>query len=198
MLGFDRILETLESVPLLYRFIVRVWGTLPQNVKVRVLRVVNPSVTLGAVAVIVKDESDSGRQVLLGFHTYHRRQGTPWALLGGALKSRDSDTSLSSGTGVPARAIVREIKEEAGLDVEVVRLIAVDTDWRLRTMDFYFECALPGGQAWSEGCLTAEVSVLRWFPLSDLPEDMFPQHRHFLRSVWPQLESLPAVPWSAH
>ena len=199
MFNSDKILELIESSPRLHRLILKPWAFLPVSFRVRVLRMVSPSMTLGGVAVITADSaSPRGPKVLLGFHAYHWRQGAPWALLGGAVKMRDTDAFRSSVFDVPARAVVREVKEETDLDIDINRLIAVDTDWGRRTIDFFFECSL------REHCcnfknqkLNPEIRELRWFHLSNLPDDLFPQHRRFLTIVWPAAETLPTVPWSA-
>lgn len=199
MLSSDKILEFIESYPLLHRLVLKPWGLLPVSFRVSVLRLVSPSMTLGGVAVILEDSaSPNDPMVLLGFHAYHWREGSPWALLGGAVKTRDTGAFRSSVSDVPARAVVREVKEETDLDIEITRLIAVDTDWGRRTIDFFFECSLT--THWSDvqkRKLNPEISELRWFHLSNLPENLFPQHKRFLTKIWPAAATLPTVPWSA-
>ena len=192
--GTDRLLERAERRPGLYKYVVGMWNYVPARLKTSVLRRVNPKVALGAVAVIVDPYSDvDDQKVLLGHHTYHERDGTPWALLAGAVKKRDREVSD------PAQTVMREVKEETGLDIEVVKLLGIDTDWGAGTMDFYFDCALCEGYPDLEASLPSpEVDKLEWHHISNLPDDMSHQHRKWLTDVLTGLPGLPGVSWTAH
>lgn len=197
-MGFDKVLEAIERKSQVYRVLLAAWGYMPVRAKTILLRLVNPSLTLGAVAVIAHQSSSmDDPQVLLGFHTYHVRAGTPWALLGGALKTRDASAHTAT-TDVPMEALIREVKEETNLDIAIRKLLAIDIDWHKSTMDFYFECSLPDESALALGVtLSPELERLAWFNVSQLPKDMFSQHRRFLTETLPHVEQLPAVPFVA-
>ena len=81
----------------------------------------------------------------------------------------------------PADTVVREIKEETGIDAVVTDLVAVTSSSRVITyangdntmyMDHSFLCALkPGGNA--EPYVGDEESLnVGWFELDDLPEPL--------------------------
>lgn len=90
------------------------------------------------------------------------REGDKWALPGGWV---DVDQSIASNT-------VKEVSEEAGLDVEPIRLIAVlDGNKKQARRYVYGICKLfvlcqsRGGQF----CPNTETSESGWFSLDDLP-----------------------------
>lgn len=88
------------------------------------------------------------------------------------------------------------MKEETNLDIEVSKLLAIDTDWPNRTMNFYFECALRHGYPDLGAPLPRrEVTKLKWFRVSELPDDMYSPHKRFLTNVLPEIPRLPGVNW---
>ena len=121
----------------------------------------------GTVAVILDTTIDN---VLL-----HLRNDQPmWSLPGGP---PDFGESFAEG-------IIREVKEETGLDVEIVRLIGVYSEpafWifsypdgnRAHAFAAAFECRVVSGE------LAANMSDsldVKWFPVNDLPGNLMPMH----------------------
>jgi 8-oxo-dGTP diphosphatase len=106
--------------------------------------------TLASLAVI----RDSEGRFLLVRHTY---AGKRWALVGGMLEPGES----------PQEALVREVREEIGLDAEVGPLVGVYTlvpepvGYR-----FVFECGIEGAPSIADA---AELGDLGWFTLDALP-----------------------------
>lgn len=111
--------------------------------------------TLGAFAVI---RSEDGR-VLLS----HRRDLDLWNLPGGKINVDE----------LPDAAVIREVREETGLDVEVVRLTGVygRSDGRADVV-FTFECRAVGGSLEP----TTEADRHEWFHGADLPLNTIPKH----------------------
>jgi ADP-ribose pyrophosphatase YjhB (NUDIX family) len=97
-----------------------------------------------------------------------------WGLPGG---------SVEIGEAV-AEAVVREVEEETGLAVQVVRLVGVYSDPAFQVVRYpdgnvvhyvslFFECRIVGGTL-----RTCEESLeLEFFDPADLPEDVLPMHR---------------------
>ena len=159
---------------------------------------------MGAVAVLL-DADVSPPEVLLVQHSY-RRKGS-WGLPGGALESIDGDPrrprSDASPDDVIEKALQREVWEELGIEVEVVRLLRVDAvpyvpeepgPYRL---DFYYLCIPRRGfdrlrSARASGnvkSLSPEISEVRMVPLTELTEyDLFSADERFLREDLPRLE----------
>lgn len=77
--------------------------------------------------------------------------------------------------------IVREVREETGLTVEVGRLLKVTSGYRLR-IEVAHEAFLPGGPEAMAGLRLEDREILeaRLFAPDDLPENMLPAHRRLL------------------
>ena len=98
--------------------------------------------TIGAQALI---EDDAGR-VLLAQVGYPPRL---WNLPGGRV-ARDEP---------PDRAIVREVREETGLEVRVERLLTIDAR-RRNALTFCFACRVTGGELRPA---PGEIAAVAWF-----------------------------------
>jgi ADP-ribose pyrophosphatase YjhB (NUDIX family) len=110
---------------------------------------------------------------------------------GGILLQRRSDNALwglpggSVEIGESVReAILREVREETGLTVEIVRLIGVYSDPRIQIVRYpdgnvvhyvstLFACRIVAGELQTGD----ETLDLRFFDPSDLPDDLVPMHR---------------------
>ena len=97
-----------------------------------------------------------------------------WGLPGGSLEKGESVTT----------AILREVQEETGLQVEVVRLIGVYSDPAFQIVRYsdgnvvhyvtsFFECRILGGELTT----CEETLELGYFDPRNLPEDLVPIHR---------------------
>lgn len=116
---------------------------------------------LGAYAVVVDDE----RRVLLAYW----RDETRWTLPGGGVELHES----------PEEAAVREVSEETGYAVELVRLLGVDTvvvpaerrvsatDRVLRMVGVIYEARVVGGELAHE--VDGSTDEARWIPVDDVP-----------------------------
>ena len=159
---------------------------------------------MGAVAVMI-DENSSPPEVLLVKHSY-RSKGA-WGLPGGALDSIDGDPTRprndSSPDDVIEDALRREVCEELGIEVEVLRLLRADAVPYVREepgpyrLDFYYRCT-PG---YGFGALRAglisgdikspspEIMQIRMVPFTELTKyDLFSADARFLRDDLPRLE----------
>ncbi|MFQ5522917.1 MAG: NUDIX hydrolase [Acidimicrobiia bacterium] len=118
--------------------------------------------TLGAFAVILDDDD----RVLLS----HRRDLDLWNLPGGRVEVGE----------LPNTAVRREVTEETGLDVDVVRLTGVygRTDGRADIV-FTFECQIIGGELTP----TEEADRHKWFGVDDLPLNTIPKQVARIRDV---------------
>lgn len=131
---------------------LRVFGRLPVRLRRSIVRAITPSFTVGANCVIERDDG----AILLVRQAYRRR----WGLPGGLLERGEA----------PAAAVVREVDEEVGLDIEVVGEPAVVVDARARRVDVVYR-ARPNGTPPDE--LTAcspEITEARWHQPGALPE----------------------------
>jgi 8-oxo-dGTP pyrophosphatase MutT (NUDIX family) len=124
--------------------------------------VIRPGVTaviLTSDGVLLQRRSDNGR----------------WGLPGGSVEAGESVTE----------AVVREVLEETGLNVQPMRLVGVYSAPAIGQVVTYpdgnvihyvsssFECELLGGTL----AVNEESLELRWFPPDALPDDLMPVHR---------------------
>ncbi len=131
----------------------------------RVLRVwwrLRRPTTVG-VRGIVADEK--GR-ILFVRHNYGLRR---WFLPGGG----------AQGDETAAEATVREMREETGLEVEILRLVGVYlyTGEYKRDHNFVFACRVIGGHLRIDG---GEIAQAGWFPPDALPLPLTPGVEHVL------------------
>ncbi|GAW51681.1 MULTISPECIES: NUDIX hydrolase [unclassified Nocardioides] len=120
---------------------------------------------LGAYAVVV-DTVDGRAQVLLAL--WNEPSRPQWTLPGGGV---DLDETVEEGA-------VRELREETGYDVELVRLLGVDT-WvipvedrttgsrrPLRNVRVIFEARIVGGELTHE--VDGSTDEAQWFPVDEV------------------------------
>lgn len=110
---------------------------------------------LGAFAIIW----DNDRRVLL----CHRRDFDAWNLPGGRVESGE----------LPTEAVIREVREETGLEVAIERLVGIygKADNRDELV-FAFICRVIGGNLH----VTEESSACEYFDLAHLPPTTLPKH----------------------
>jgi ADP-ribose pyrophosphatase YjhB (NUDIX family) len=132
---------------------LQLYRRLPVWARRRVVRTIAPGYTVGAVCFIERDDGD----LLLVRLSYRERWGVP----GGLLK-RGED---------PATAARREVREEVGLEVELLGEPAVVVDGAAQRVDLVYRARLASGQdpaAAQPG--SPEIVEARWFPANELPE----------------------------
>ncbi len=127
---------------------------------------VSPRVTERAPLVLAQGIVRDGDRVLLAM----RDDLWGWELPGGTVESGETAED----------ALVRELREETGVDVEIERHVGdyVRTGFRPHRARVYL-CRATGGQP-SRG---SEVRDVAWFPLDRLPEGLFPWYVGPLRDA---------------
>jgi ADP-ribose pyrophosphatase YjhB (NUDIX family) len=127
---------------------------LPQAVRNLLIRVGTPSFHVGAICVVERADG----QLLLVRQSY-RRDG--WGFPGGLMRRRED----------PGDAARRELKEELGVDVELMGLPVVVIDPPMRRIDVVFNARLADGSPQPEATVhSPEITDARWFPRAELPE----------------------------
>lgn len=117
-------------------------------------------------AVIFNQNKD---QILL----IKRRDVPIWVLPGGGVDDGEA----------PEAAVIREAKEETGLEVAITRLVAVYTPInRLSNNSFLFECTSLSGSLTT----TDETRQIGFFPLNALPSPFFFIHNDWLQETLQQ------------
>lgn len=110
---------------------------------------------IGVFAVILNKK----KEVLL----CHRRDCDLWNLPGGGLEKKES----------PWDGVVREVKEETGLEIEIKKLIGVYHKDEKKEIVFSFQCAVSGGKS----VLSDEADQIMFFPYARLPKNISQKHK---------------------
>lgn len=103
---------------------------------------------------IIKDEQN---RVLLCL----RNDYDLWNLPGGGLEKGES----------PWHGVIREVKEETGLDVEVIKLAGIYSKPQKDEIIFSFECKIVGGEI----TLNDEAKDIQWFAFDEIPKNTSPK-----------------------
>lgn len=131
------------------KFIGRIWKKLPPVWRQRFVRATQQTFTVSVGALVV----DGERKVLLLDH--HLRPASGWGLPGGFIEQGEQ----------PHEAIRRELREETGLEIEDVRLLAARTV--RRHVEILF-CARPAPHS-SARVACREIKAFGWFAGDELP-----------------------------
>lgn len=105
--------------------------------------------TIGVFGII-KDEQDRVLLVL-------RNDYDLWNLPGGGLENGEA----------PWQGIIREVKEETGYDVEVIKLSGIYSKPEKNDIVFSFECKIIGGKM----TLNEEAKDIKYFSLHEIPKN---------------------------
>lgn len=135
-------------------FLLKMWKALPNSELLRgsLVWLITQKFLVGVVGVVLNDAG----QILLLKHTYRGKY--QWGLPSGWLKRGEQ----------PMDAMKREIKEETGMDVEVIKPLIVSGDDQWPRVDLIFLCSLINGTF----SASEEVSSARFFPLDGVSSMM--------------------------
>ncbi|MEM9952022.1 MAG: NUDIX hydrolase [Chloroflexota bacterium] len=118
-------------------------------------RVFQPKYSVGAAGVVIND----AQHVLLVEHVFHPK--FPWGLPGGWTDANEA----------PEKTVVRELREELGLSVEIERLLIAGKT-KFRHIDFIYLCIAKDDVS----ALSYELLGYQWLDYTALPE-INPFHR---------------------
>lgn len=85
-------------------------------------------------------------------------------------------------------AAIREVREEANLEVELEKLIGIYSEGEASHVVIAYQSSLLSHQADSIAAQQSEMSELAFFPWEGLPPLTFPVHQRILRD-WKKLNS---------
>jgi len=112
---------------MMHALFYRLWGLLPGPGQELLIFLLAPKVTLGVAAVVMDDEG----RVLLVHHTYRR---SPWNFPGGLVGRCEQ----------PDAALVRELREELGLEATIGPLLYADNTTQRHHMSLYYHATVTG------------------------------------------------------
>ena len=134
---------------MLMRLLALIFNAFPVRWQRRFMTAANERFLVGVTGLGV----DARGRVLLARHRFGAPQ---WRFLGGFLHPRERAED----------ALVREIREETGLVIEVGPVLEVITGFRWARVELVFAFRVTSGTE----ALTAEVAELSWFPAEALPD----------------------------
>ncbi|MET8721663.1 NUDIX domain-containing protein [Streptomyces misionensis] len=143
------------------RLILPVWRAIRGPLQWRILWLAHAKFMVGVTGVV---RDDAGRVLLLRHRMWPPEK--PWGLPTGY---------ANKGEEFP-KTIVREVKEETGLDVKVGRLVHLKSGYKLR-IEVAYEALVVGG---SLDLDNFEILEARWFTPTELPEGMQDSHRQLI------------------
>lgn len=146
-------------------FLLKVWKSLPDSELLRgiLIWLITPKFLVGVVGVVI----NQSKQILLLKHTYRHKY--PWGLPGGWLKRGEQ----------PMQALQREIMEETGMTIEVVRPLIVEGDEDWPRVDLIFLCRVINDEFSSSD----EVYSAKFFTLLEIPEIM-PSQKRLIQKIY--------------
>ncbi|HLZ22048.1 MAG TPA: NUDIX domain-containing protein [Ktedonobacterales bacterium] len=101
----------------------------------------------------------------------HRSDIDWWNLVGGGLEYGET---VEEG-------LAREVREEVGVAIEIIRLIGIYSKPRKRELVLTFLCRMTP-ESPAPGT-SEEVSEVAWFPPEHLPDNLLPKHRQRLEDA---------------
>jgi len=133
----------------LKRGLAQAWGLFPsETIKTTLVWAMGPRFLVSVVAVVFDDRG----RVLLLRHTHDRAH--PWGLPSGRLERRET----------PVQAVIRELREETGLQGEVRALVALERVQPLPVLRAAYLCRVRG-----EFRPSVEVAEAAYFTPAALP-----------------------------
>ncbi|GAA2215031.1 hypothetical protein GCM10009850_104980 [Nonomuraea monospora] len=146
------------------RLIARLWHGIRGSVQWRLLYLSQAKFMVGVTGVV----RDRGGNVLLLRHRFwpeHRQWGLP---TGGAKRGETFE-----------QTVVREVREETGLEVSVGELVHLGSGFRLR-VEVAYVAAYDGGGTMRLNPM--EILEARWCAPGDLPDGLLAAHRRLIEA----------------
>ncbi|MDN3055323.1 NUDIX domain-containing protein [Streptomyces sp. SRF1] len=140
------------------RLVARLWRIIRGPMQWRILWLAHSKFMAG-ITGIVKDDAD---RVLLLRHRMWP-SGRQWGLPTGYARAGEDF----------GQTVVREVREETGLEVKSGRLVQLTSGYKLR-IEVAYEAQLVGGELKID---SFEILEARWFSPDDLPDGIQESHR---------------------
>jgi 8-oxo-dGTP diphosphatase len=148
---------------MLKELISGIWRRVPRSLRRMTMRATHARFTVTAAAIVL----DEHQRVLLLKHRF--RPGTGWGVPGGFLEAGEQ----------PADGVKRELREEVGIELADIELVAARTFQEARQIEIVFRCR-PRGAAVPQ---SIEIKKASWFSIDELPEGLPADQRRLIRDA---------------
>lgn len=108
---------------------------------------------------------DERRRVLL----CHRSDVDLWNLPGGKIEKNE----------LPREAVIREVKEEAKVKVQIRRLAGIYINFTSSAISFVYVCQIVKGKPGAND----ETDAIDYFAYEQIPRYTYPHHRQWIRDI---------------
>jgi ADP-ribose pyrophosphatase YjhB (NUDIX family) len=147
---------------MLKKLLAKLWGGSPTRAKRVGVWLTQARFTVTAGAVVL----DGAGRVLLLQHTF--RKGSGWGIPGGFIERGEQ----------PEEAIRRELREETGVEIDGVRLIAARTLKRPRQVELLYVAHVRDGAR--PRAVSVEIKRAEWFTPDALPRELTKDQRRLI------------------
>ncbi len=134
----------------LKKIVGKIWKQLTPAARLKITRATQSKFTVSVAAVVVNERGE----VLLLDHVL--RPFSNWGIPGGFINVGEE----------PEKALLRELREETGLELKNIRLL------RVRTHQRHVEILYRAEASGAPEALSPEINQARWFKIEDIPEEM--------------------------
>lgn len=142
----------------------KLWRMLSPRARTRITRSVQPKFTVSSAALVRNDEG----KILLLDHYFRPDKG--WGLPGGFVEHNET----------PENAAIREVREEAGVEIYDLKLL------RHRTLGSHLEISFTA-KGRGEGRIgSKEIRDIGWFAIDELPEGISQDLRSLIDATKPK------------
>jgi ADP-ribose pyrophosphatase YjhB (NUDIX family) len=148
---------------MLKRLVGALWRRSPKGFRRFWVRTTQPHFTVAAAAVVLNDEG----RILLLKHVFRPDSG--WGIPGGFLNKEEQ----------PEEAVRRELREEAGLELEEIELAYIRTLKLPAQIEIYYRART----TWPARPQSFEIAEAEWFSPANLPETLSSDQRQIIEIV---------------
>lgn len=133
------------------KIIGKIWRNLSPRARLLIVGLTQQKFTVSAAAIVINEAGE----VLLLDHVL-RPALINWGIPGGFINAGEE----------PEKAVAREVREETGLELQNIQLIAA------RTTDHHVEIIFRARATGKPVAASREINRAAWFALADMPEQM--------------------------
>ncbi|MDQ3180601.1 MAG: NUDIX domain-containing protein [Acidobacteriota bacterium] len=146
---------------MLKKIVGTIWKNLTPYLRLKIIRATQQKFTVSVAAVIINENEE----VLLLDHVL--RPFLSWGIPGGFVKRGEQ----------PEEAVMREIREETGLELQNLKL------FRVRTINRHIEILFRAEATGKAEVKSCEINAAAWFETDKMPEQMNAEQKSVVKQI---------------